>query len=94
MDIAIDRNYVNPSEGETVKIKVRAAAANVEVTAKIYNLTGEFLREIKYTTTAAGWNEINWDVKNTAGKTVGQGIYFIHIRNNGQSVIRKVYVLK
>jgi flagellar hook assembly protein FlgD len=93
MDMAIDRNYVKPSEGETVKIKVRAAA-NVEVTAKIYNLTGEFLREIKYTTLAAGWNEINWDVKNAAEKTVGQGIYFINIRNGGQSIIRRVYVLK
>jgi hypothetical protein len=94
VDIAIDRNYVQPGKGETVNIKINAGAIGVEVTAKIYNLTGEFLKEIKYTTTAVGWNDINWDVKNAAGKTVGQGIYFIHIKNGSQSVIRKVFVLK
>jgi flagellar hook assembly protein FlgD len=94
VDIAIDRNYVQPGKGETVNIKVNAGAIGQEVTVKIYNLTGEFLKEIKYTTVAAGWNDINWDVKNAAGRTVGQGIYFIHIKNSGQSAIRKVYVLK
>ena len=93
-NIALDRNYVKPGEGETVNMKVNAGAIGVEITAKMYNLTGEFVREIKYTTTAIGWNDIVWDVKNAAGRTVGQGLYFVHIKNGGQSVIRKIYVLK
>ena len=94
IDIAIDRNYVKPLDGETVNIKIKAEAAGVEVTAKVYNLTGEFIREIKYTTIAAGWNTINWDVKNAASRIIGQGIYIIHIRNGNNSAIRKIYVLK
>jgi len=81
-------------EGEAVRVKLKASAAGVEVTLKVYNLTGEFLREVKYTTIAAGWNEFNWDVKNAAGKIVGQGLYFMHIKSGGNSVVRKVYVLK
>lgn len=93
-NIALDKNYVKPGEGETVNLKVKAEAIGVEITAKMYNLTGEFVREVKYTTTAIGWNDIEWDVKNAAGKIVGQGIYFVHVKNGSQSVIRKIYVLK
>ena len=93
-NIALNKNYVKPGEGETVNLKVKAEAIGVEIVAKMYNLTGEFVREIKYTTTAIGWNDIAWDVKNEAGRTVGQGLYFVHIKNGNQSVIRKIYVLK
>ena len=81
-------------EGGTVGIKLKVSAAGAEVTLKVYNLTGEFLREIKYRAAAAGWNEFDWDVKNAAGKIVGQGLYFMHIKSGGNSVVRKVYVLK
>ncbi len=94
IDIAIDKNYVKPLEGGTVGIKLKVSAAGAEVTLKVYNLTGEFLREIKYRAAAAGWNEFDWDVKNAAGKIVGQGLYFMHIKSGGNSVVRKVYVLK
>ena len=77
-----------------VRVKVKVATAGTEIDLKVYNLTGEFLREVKYTAPAAGWNEFDWDVKNSAGRIVGQGIYFMNIKSEGSSAIRKVYVFK
>jgi len=45
-------------------------------------------------TTAAGWNEGFWDCRNDAGKTVGQGLYFIRINQNGAIQTRRVFIVK
>ena len=73
---------------------MNATAAGVLVRAKIYNLSGEFLRRLEYTTVNAGWNMFEWDLRNAANRAVGQGIYFVRIEAGGETVIRKVYILK
>jgi hypothetical protein len=93
IDKVLDRNYVDAGKGEVLNVKVRAAA-NRLVNVKIYNLTGELVRTFEFTTAAAGWNQAPWDLKNNAGKIVGEGIYFLRIEADGASAIRKVYILK
>ncbi|MCE5299433.1 MAG: hypothetical protein LLG37_00965 [Spirochaetia bacterium] len=91
---ALDKNYVNVSLGETLFIKVNAAAAGAPVTIKVYNLAGEFVREITGTCGGAGWNSFEWNIKNSAGRAVGRGLYFIRIQCEGAVSLRKVYVVK
>ena len=90
----LDRNYADASKGEVISVKINAKAAGSLVKVKVYNLTGEYLRGFEFTTTVIGWNEAPWDLKNTTGKVVGQGIYFLKIEAEGSAVIRKVYILK
>jgi flagellar hook assembly protein FlgD len=94
MDKVLDKNYADASKGETVKIKVKTAAIGVHIKLKAYNLTGEMVRHYEFDSTLAGWNEIAWDLKNDAGKTLGQGIYFVRIEAEGSAVMRKVYIIK
>ena len=82
------------SKGETLNIRVNAAAAGDSVKIKIYSLTGELVRKFESVSYAAGWNDISWDVKNDSGKILGQGLYFIEIESQGTKKLRRVYVLK
>ncbi|GEM_PF-3045172 len=90
----LDKNYVDASKGETVNIKVNAAAAGLPVNVKVYGMTGELIRKLSSVSYAAGWNDIIWDVKNESGKIVGQGLYFIEIESQGMKKLRRIYVLK
>jgi hypothetical protein len=94
IDTALDRNYADPLKGDTIKISVKAAAAGESVEIKVYNLSGEKIKQFNFTTAAAGWNEGYWDCKNDAGKTVGQGLYFIRITRAGTVETRKVFIIK
>ena len=93
-DKVLDKNVVDISKGENLKIMYNAATAGVIVKIKGYNLTGEMIRSMEFTAACTGWNSVEWDMKNDAGRTVSQGIYFIRIEAEGKSVIRKVYVVK
>ena len=91
---ALDKNYADASKGEVINVKINASAAGSLVKVKVYNLTGEHIRDFEFTTAGPGWNQAPWDLKNNAGKTVGQGIYFVRIEAEGEAVIRKVYIIK
>ncbi|HNZ29765.1 MAG TPA: FlgD immunoglobulin-like domain containing protein, partial [Candidatus Goldiibacteriota bacterium] len=91
---ALDRNYAEPLKGDSIKISVKAAAAGESVEIKVYNISGERVRQFNFNTAAIGWNEGYWDCKNDAGKTVGQGLYFIRITRAGTVETRRVFVVK
>jgi uncharacterized repeat protein (TIGR01451 family) len=93
-NLVLDRNYVDVSKGEELKIKIKADQQGEKIGINIYNLSGERVRGIEFVSGGAGWNEVPWDIKNDSGKTVGQGMYFIRIKYNSMNVMRKVYVLK
>ncbi|MBN2753428.1 MAG: T9SS type A sorting domain-containing protein [Candidatus Goldbacteria bacterium] len=94
IDTALDRNYAEPLKGDDIKISVKAAAAGELVEIKVYNLSGEKIRQFNFITASAGWNEGFWDCKNDAGKTAGQGLYFIRITREGTVETRKVFIIK
>lgn len=74
----------------------RAAAGTAGVEVKIYDLSGELVE--KYGENAAltaGWNRVlSWDGRNSAGKTVGMGVYFMEIKINNAAAMKRVIVIK
>jgi flagellar hook assembly protein FlgD len=95
INIALDKNYIKPLQGEQVKISIKSDEIGKEVEFKVYNLTGEVIRKWNGQIYMSGWNEYYWDGKNNSGKFAGQGIYFIHIliKDTGNEV-RRIYVIK
>jgi|GEM_PF-1556241 len=89
-----DKNVVDISKGDDLKVKILAVAAGEKVKVKVYNLTGDKVAEFDTNTQAAGWNEIIWDCKNKAGKIVGRGMYFLYIEHNGTKTVKRVYIIK
>jgi len=79
--------------GQSVKISVKTVAG-AQITIKIYNLTGEYIKTIQQTASVTGWYELYWDVTNRENAVVGRGLYFLHIRYASNQVIRRVFVVK
>ncbi|PKL91305.1 MAG: hypothetical protein CVV21_08825 [Candidatus Goldiibacteriota bacterium HGW-Goldbacteria-1] len=94
IDIALDRNYAEPLKGDSIKISVKASVIGELVEIKVYNISGERIKQFNFNTVITGWNEGYWDCKNDAGKTVGQGLYFIRITRAGTVETRKVFIIK
>ena len=53
---------------------------------------GQELRQLEYT--MPGRYEAFWDGRDQSGRQVASGIYFMQLTVNGQSITRKMYVLK
>jgi hypothetical protein len=94
IDTALDRNYAEPLKGDKVKVSVKSAAAGELIEVKVYNLSGERVRQFNFYTTGTGWNEGFWDCRNDAGKTVGQGLYFMRIIQNNAVQTKRVFIVK
>lgn len=58
----------------------------VDATIKIYNLTGELIRELKETDTDG---MITWDAKNAHGVDTVSGVYIAHIKGNNDEKLYK-----
>lgn len=58
----------------------------VDATIKIYNLSGELIRELKETDTDG---IITWDAKNTHGVDTVSGVYIAHIKGNNDEKLYK-----
>lgn len=94
LNMTLSKNYVNPDKGEKLQINLKTQA-NVQVKIKVYNLTGEVVRnDLGFTASADGWNQVQWDVKNGDGKIAGEGLYFVYIEAGADKKLLKVYVIK
>ena len=93
-DTALDRNYVEPLKGDKVKVSVKSQAAGELIEVKVYNISGERVRQFNFYSTGTGWNEGFWDCRNDAGKTVGQGLYFMRIKQNSAVQTKRVFIVK
>ncbi len=91
-DVYTNKNYIEPAKGDKLIVTFKAPMQG-KVYFKIFNLSGEILKaeEINY---AGGTAQADWDAKNTAGNTVGKGIYFIMIKQGKWQVMKKVVILK
>ncbi|MFC1477936.1 hypothetical protein ACFL57_00575 [Candidatus Margulisiibacteriota bacterium] len=95
-------NYPNPFGGTgepTTKIAYQLTA-KVDIDMYFYNITGERLlhKVIAAGENGAriGYNEVEWDGRNSYGEQAGNGVYIVHIitaDNGGQKLLGKVKIL-
>jgi len=85
-------NYPNPTEGNatTIRYYLRDAA---EVSIRIYDMSGELVKELSGPGLEGVENEVNWDISN-----VQSGVYFARVKAQAESessvVIIKIAVVK
>lgn len=68
-----------------------ARAGRVEV--EVFDLLGKRTARLVDGTLAAGKHEIRWDGRDAGGRTVGNGVYYLRMRADGQSDSRKIIKL-
>lgn len=96
-------NYPNPSAGGQTKIRVvtTSLAGNQNIWLKIYDLSGELIRDVKaddiYPVSFAD-NEViyeySWNGKNDSGEKVGSGIYLYLFKVENLKKIGKLAIMR
>jgi len=74
----VDQSYPNPFNAHTA-IRYRVAA-DVFVSAKVFDVRGYEVRTLLETTQVAGSHSVFWDGFNNTGQKASQGLYFLRLR--------------
>ena len=78
----------NPSRsGFTVSL---AGTGRRPVSVKIYSVKGELVETLLNEVTLSGPQTLTWDGRDSAGKTVGNGVYFMIVRAGEESTTKKL----
>jgi len=79
--------YPNPATTQTTLRYY--AKSNTDHSIRIYNMRGQIVRQIKGSSKNAGWQEINWDLRDSRGNKCPSGIYLL-IVNSGDRTHRRM----
>ena len=90
-------NYPNPFNPETWIPYELATDTDVKIT--IYTSTGVVVRALQLGQKSAGYytdreRAAYWDGRNAFGEPVASGVYYYQLETDGQSLLRKMVILK
>jgi len=60
----------------------------------VYDVAGARVRELWRGSRTAGYHEVLWDGKNSAGERVASGVYFVRLRSAAGTLVRKAVVIE
>ncbi len=63
------------------------------VSIKIYDISGKLVKTMDMKNAAPGLHSVYWDLKNSRGRKVSSGLYFVKIQAEGVSKVRKIIVV-
>ncbi|KPL19499.1 MAG: hypothetical protein AMJ92_02515, partial [candidate division Zixibacteria bacterium SM23_81] len=89
---ALDQNYPNPFNPKTA-IRFHIPQGG-HVNLRIYNVTGQLVRELTDAHREAGSYQVSWDGQNDQGQLVPSGIYFCQMKTGDYTTTRKMALIK
>jgi hypothetical protein len=96
-------NYPNPFSAGNEETRIRyVLTQDGDTQLRIYTLTGDLVWERSFPAGSEGGkgqpagytNEVFWDGKNGAGRTVANGMYILEIRSSGERQTRRIGIVK
>ena len=91
--ISILKNVINPLKGERTAIQYRLNQ-NASVSITVFNLAGDVVRVLQRGTQRTGDHIVEWDGRNSRGRPVARGLYFVRFVSSDIDEYRKVLVVK
>jgi len=88
----LEQNYPNPFNPSTTIRYILAGPENISI--KIYNVSGQVIKEITRDQNQAGEYEVVWDGKNDFGNRVSSGTYFYQIKAGNYVEAKKMILIK
>lgn len=86
--------YPNPvNSNDNVNIKLNNLTSEQSELA-VYNIKGQLVKKANYSNLNKNNTNLVWDKTDVTGKHVSAGIYFIKIKNNNNTLIRKCLIIK
>ncbi|MBN1543067.1 hypothetical protein JW992_13075 [candidate division KSB1 bacterium] len=95
-DLYLAQNYPNPfgarttAEETVVGFQVSVLKTPVEVTLRVYDLSGRLVRVLLHQPLSAGYYQVNWDGRDAAGLLLPAGNYFCELSAAGRCRVRKL----
>ena len=89
---SLSQNYPNPFN-PTTEIGYQLAN-NAHVSIRIYNISGQIVKELLNGYQNAGYYRVRWDATDESGMKVPSGIYLYYFKANDFAQIRKMTLLK
>jgi len=86
------RNEPNPFNPQTSILLNMPATASVKL--NVYNARGQLIRTLVDGQLYAGSHSITWNGTDNNGRAVSSGLYFYRVDSQGQSIVRKMALLK
>ncbi|MBI5710892.1 MAG: hypothetical protein HZC42_11400 [Candidatus Eisenbacteria bacterium] len=84
----------NPARGPVaLSFGLAAAEAGRSVAVRVLDLAGRGVRTLAEGPLPAGVHPLTWDLRDASGRTVGAGLYFVHVRAGGFSATRRLIVV-
>jgi PKD repeat protein len=90
IDIATFPNPFNPTL--TVDVNVRDTNERVNIT--VFNIRGQKVRELMNETPQSASFRVMWDGKDSNGRNMSSGVYFVNATSAGENSIKKVILMK
>jgi hypothetical protein len=90
--LRLEQNYPNPFNPSTTISFVLPRESHV--TLSIYDILGRYVNTVKDETMQEGHREAVWDGRDERGRGVDSGIYFYRLTAGGQSLMRKMVLLR
>jgi len=90
--LTLRQNTPNPFAATTEFEVGLPTASSVEV--GVYDVAGRRVRSLSLPHQAAGWARVRFDGRNDAGQSLASGLYFYRVRAGGQSVTRKMVLIR
>jgi flagellar hook assembly protein FlgD len=79
----LQQNRPNPFTSRT---DIRFHIARPQpVRLTVYDSAGRRIRRLLDTTPGTGWQQVTWDGRNDAGRSVAGGVYYAQLRTNATS---------
>jgi hypothetical protein len=91
-ELALRQNYPNPfNPSTTIEFSV---PERTFATLAVYNVRGQLVATLLSETVGPGMRVVHWDGRDHRGNAAGSGIYFYRLRTGGDSITRKMLLLK
>ena len=85
---SLRQNYPNPFNPSTTLSFVLGTES--EAKRDIFNARGQLIRSFRYDQLARGLHTVEWDGKDSTGRTVSSGLYFYRLRTPETSLVNKM----
>lgn len=90
--VSLEQNYPNPFKNcTTIKYSL---AKDSDVKLDIYNAKGQLVKNLAQGKAKAGVNTLTWNGVDTNGKKVSTGLYFYKLQSEGQTLTKKLLLIK
>ena len=89
---SLGTNYPNPFNSETTI--PYAVGTQGPVTVRLYDISGQLIRELVNQVHAAGQYRVSWDGRDSGGSAASSGVYLVRLASGSYNETKKIMLMK